>query len=116
MIVIVPPQEPPSPAAQDLGAKIAQLVQLVREENPDVTAQDVQQAFQLARERLRGELAGVDRQRLVLIIGAVLGLLLAAGFFVFRTQGGGDWPMVAVTVGVLVVGLLAVAIVAAARK
>ena len=60
MYVFVPPP-PPSPEAEDLGAKVAQLVRMLRQENPNLSAIDIRRGLEVAG--LSVVLAGSRDQR-----------------------------------------------------
>ncbi len=95
---------PPSAAAQELSAKVAELVRILHEENPDISANDIRVGLRLAeRELIRG--AG---QRMALA-GGVLALMFGLGIAMFFLKGEGNAPPKVLMIGiaVAVLGILA---------
>jgi hypothetical protein len=109
-IVPVIPQAPPSPEAQDLGQKIAELVRLMRQENPNIGPQDVRQGLSLAEQNLRPEIGCRSRTKILLVVALLVGIMVI-GMFVAKRQGQGlDIPWMIIAIGALVVVLAGVAI------
>jgi hypothetical protein len=109
MIVPVVPPPPPSPRAQELGHRLAQVVRDYTVEQPRVSGRDVQQAFMVARQQLRPEMGG-SRATVALVVALMvllLGLLVA--FFVGR---GGGAATGSPTIWMIIVGIGLVAVVA----
>ena len=108
-IVPVAPTAPPSPEAQDLGKKIAELVRLMRQENPKIGPQDVRQGLSLAKQDLRPEIGGCGAKR-ALVVALLVGTMVL-GAFVAKTQGQGlDMPWMIIAIGALVMVLAGVAV------
>ena len=84
-IPIVPPA-PPSPEAQELGSKIAELVRLMRQENPKIGVGDIRQGLQLATQNLRPEIGGAGGAMALLTIAVVVALAVL-GVFVAKSEG-----------------------------
>jgi hypothetical protein len=109
MFVYVPP--PPSPEAKALAAKIAELVRILRSEDPDIDRRDVEQALRLAQEQLRAELGGLDTRRVAIFAG-LLSALAGVGVFVAISDPS---PGAMLWIAGAAVILVAVALVAARR-
>ena len=71
MIPIYVPTVPPSAAAQDLRAKIVQLVQATRSKDSGMTDHDVRMGLQLAKSEL------CDSQRRLMAVVIAIAVLLA---------------------------------------
>lgn len=102
MIPIAPPQPPPSPAARELGERIADVIEKEREQNPRLVPGDIRAALRLAGAkhqpqrasdvaRLASRLLGLASV-LVFLFGwtrpeddLVRGFLLVAGLIGFGT-------------------------------
>ena len=85
-IVPVTPAAPPSPEAQDLGLKIAELVRLMRQENPEIGPADIRQGLQLAAQNLRPEIGGSGGAIVALSVAVVVGLAIL-GVFIAKSDG-----------------------------
>jgi hypothetical protein len=113
-VVVTPP--PPSPEAQELGQRIANLVREHQAGRGRMSGRDVLQSFQVARTLLRSEIGGSPAAPGVLV-ALLLGLLaLGAGALFFFSKGGGA-PIPAIGLLILVIGVGAalVALVASRR-
>lgn len=109
--VPVNPPPPPSPRTLELASLLGRVIQEYEKHHPDVTGQEVRSAVHLA--------AGASRRGggVALRVAAAVGLVvaLAVGGFVWMatsggTGSGGSVPMVALSVGILLVTLLMVAV------
>jgi hypothetical protein len=105
-------QAPPSPRAEELGRRIADLVQEYESANHPLSNLELSQALQLARGKVRPD-ARPGAQ--VALVAGLLGLLLAVGLGVFVSQRNSPGmfegiPWIAVSIGVLLVVLAGVAI------
>jgi hypothetical protein len=116
MVVIVPHvpirQPEPSPEAKEVGTKIAELVRILRQGNPRISAADVRTGLRVAEQELRPEIGGNPAAKWLLVVGLLVGAALL-GVFVFeaQNQGGGPafrWLMVAIGALVVVLGGIAV--------
>jgi hypothetical protein len=100
MFVFVPPP-PPSPRAEVLGQRLAELIEQHRQQNPDLSGLEVRQAVQIALNR-----AGGRNPAAPALLAVILGVLAAGGLFaalVERGQMRGEAMMVAMMVLVLAV-------------
>ena len=102
---------PPSANAQELADKLAVTVREFEQSHPSTSAEDIRQAIQLASSRFSSSKPGA-------FVGMILGLLVAAGMFVFffAQKGGFGFTgpaMPMILIAVLVLGLLGVMV---ARK
>ncbi len=91
MVVHIPhipitPPAPPSPEAQEVGSKIAELVRLMRQENPKIGPQDIRQGLQLATQNLRPEIGGSGGVMVMLFVAASVALLVL-GVFIAKSEG-----------------------------
>lgn len=102
-VVVTPP--PPSPEAQELGRRIAELVREHAAARGGLKGQDVAQSFRVARSMLRAETGGSGLNP-GLMVALLLGVLLAgaAALFFFTGGGGTPVPVVAILVTILAVG------------
>ena len=99
-VVPIVPQAPPSPEAEDLGKKIAELVRLMRQENPRIGAQDVRVGLSLAEQNLRPEIGGSPATKWLLIVALLVGMVIL-GVFVATQQGQAmDIPWLMIAIGV----------------
>lgn len=86
--VIIPPQEP-SPRAKELGEQIALFVMEYRQDNPQLSSMELQQAFMLARQRTNKELGGSANIKAFIALGLGLAMLVLLGVLVLFNRGGG---------------------------
>jgi len=102
---------PPSPQAQELGQKIAQIVREYSESNPGLSVRDVSQAFTVAKEVLGAGPGGIGKN-VYIALGVLIGLVVLGVFFgLYALRDSTQIPIVAVVaVLVLVLGLVAVMI------
>ncbi len=103
--VPIVPAAPPSPEAQDLGLKIAELVRLMRQENPNIGAADIRQGLQLAAQNLRPEIGGT---RVAIVLLAVAGVVGVTVLGLFLAKGGMDQSGSRATVVFWVIGIATV--------
>ncbi len=101
------PAAPPSPEAQDLGLKIAELVRLMRQENSNIGAADIRQGLQLAAQNLRPEIGG---PRVAIVLLAVAGVVGVTVLGLFLAKGGMDQPWSMATVIFWIIGGIAAAV------
>lgn len=113
MYIHVPVQPQISPKAMELGAKIAELVRILREKDPSIGRADVEQGISLAQAELRKELGGRSAgPQLRLILGVAVIAMLGAGIGAFSIKsemGGGAsmlWVITGLAIGLPVVGSL----------
>ena len=104
-IVTVIPQAPPSPEAQDLGLKIAELVRLMRQENPKIGPAAIRQGLQLAAQNLRPEIGGSGGAIVALAVAGVVGVTVLG---LFLAKGGMDQSGSRPTVFFWVIGIATV--------
>ncbi len=74
------PAAPPSPEAQDLGLKIAELVRLMRQENPKIGPAAIRQGLQLAAQNLLPEIGGSGGSIVALAVAGVVGVTVLGLF------------------------------------
>jgi hypothetical protein len=79
-VPVVHRKRPPSPKAQELGNELTQIVQRFRQKHPELSSEEVSEAFRLAAEGGTGrkETAQVALAFAVALLIAVGGLLLWA--------------------------------------
>ena len=102
--MIVPVHIPsPSPQAQNLGQRIATTVRTYLAENPGIGSTDVSQAFMVSKQLLQPEMGGLARQKSVLLITAILGMLALGLTFALNFGGfdGDRIPMIAIAAAVV---------------
>ena len=102
---------PPSAQAMDLGQRIASTVRSYLAENPSIGSTDVSQAFMVAKQLLRPEIGGLSRQKAILLVTAILGVL-ALGLAVALNSGGIDSsriPVVAIAAAIMGIAFVIVA-------
>ena len=77
------PTPPPAPSkkARELAAKLAELVRILRREDPSISRGEVEQGMRLAQDELRRELGGGSSRALIITLLAGLLALGVAGFF-----------------------------------
>jgi len=102
MIVVPPVQAYGSPAALELGQRLANVISEYRASRPGTTADDVRQALRIARQAA-GD--GADRSRTVLIVAGVVALAALVMPIILRPPavrpGAGPW------VPLMMIGLVA---------
>jgi hypothetical protein len=110
MIVVPPVQRYASPAALDLGQRLANVVQEYRRTHPGVSDADVRQAYRVALECVGGS----GRRTAALLVGLGVAAAFLAVPLVLR--GGatrpGAMPLTMLLVFGLIVAVLAVTLVA----
>jgi hypothetical protein len=120
MFVYVPPPKP-SPQAEELGQKMAELIRIYRESYSDLNMTEVKQAMGIAENDVRPDLGGRNPQ-MAMVMGLLLGFALLAGllFFYMSQRGGGGFPggnwSIIMIVGALALGLAVVFAVKAATR
>lgn len=102
-VVVTPTSNPPSREAQELGAKVAEVVRHYQAEHPDIEDSDVRDALALATSSV-----GASSNRRVTMALLILGAMLAVGVAYFFATGGasvpaGGIPWTAIAVGGLLV-------------
>lgn len=104
MVPFVPPPTP-SVRAQDLGARIAQLIRDFQERDPDLSPGDVRQAIRFAAGQLDPQAAQTGRQPVLVALAA--GAAVLAGALAFGVSGRlAHVPLLAaVAVGVAIVAV-----------
>jgi len=85
MVPFVPPPTA-SVRAQELGARLAQLIRDYQQHNPDVSAGEVRQAIRFAAGQLDPEAAPSAARPAVLALAAAAAVL--GGILAFGTSGG----------------------------
>ena len=115
-VVVVPP--PPSPRAQELGNRMAELVRIYREEYPDLTSQEVRQAMDVAHGQVRKELGGTNPAILAALITGILAMLGLFAFLLIQRQQtpGGGLPIPYLVISIAVVAALIVIAARVARR
>ncbi len=117
-VPVIPP--PPSQKALDLGRKMAELISIFREGNPDLKFTEVRMAMRIAEKEAMRDFSGTGVQT-ALVIGLVL-LVALGGVFVFMFRfigrpggtGSGSIALISVIIGLLLV--IAAAVVVARRR
>lgn len=117
MVVIVPHvpvhQQPPSLEAKEVGTKVAELVRILRQDNPKISGSDVRVGLRVAEQELRPEIGGNPAAKWLMVVALLVGAALL-GVFVYMQQqvpGGSPttaWLMVAIGALVIVLGGIAV--------
>lgn len=106
--VVVSPS-PPSPRAEQLGQRLAEVIRQYREQFPETSGLELRQALRIALLRAGGgNRAPARLVALALALAAAAGLL---GVALARPRAGGPSWMLALVVGVLLVGIGLVALV-----
>ena len=103
----------PSRQAQELGCKMAELVRIFREDDPNLSFIDVRQAMRVAERELSSEFHGAGLQKMA-AIGVLMAVLLAGLFAFFFFSRSGTVPsniMMISAIGVVVVGIAALLVV-----
>ena len=108
-VPVTPPQ--PSPEAQELGSKMTELVRIFREGYPNLSFTEVRQAMRVAESELGSEFRGARARITVVIALAVAALMVGVFTFLLfsRPDGLPSYSLMVVIIGLLVVGLAAVA-------
>jgi hypothetical protein len=106
-VPVVP--QAPSPRAEALGQRLAETIEQFRQQNPDLSGLEVQQATRLAVSRSGGT-CGPPRAVLALVAG-----LVAAGMGLYLgldkgSAAAAQWPVMLVLVGFVVVLAVVVAL------
>jgi hypothetical protein len=99
--VVVPPPTP-SPQAEELGQRLAQVIHDYRQQHPEMSGLELRQALRIALLR-----AGGGNETPAVFVALAVALAGVAGLLVLlvtRPQGGSQ-SWVALLVGVLVVGI-----------
>ncbi|MHC5063034.1 MAG: hypothetical protein ACYTG5_03555 [Planctomycetota bacterium] len=106
--VPVQPPNPPSAKAKEVGAKVAELVRILRQEDPEIGRTDVEQGLTLATAELRRELGGGTAVAPLVMLG--LALMFGVGIFTYFLfqRGGGQQSVVwiALSLGMMVMMLI----------
>jgi hypothetical protein len=110
MVLIIPHQPGPTPEAEALSTKIAELVRLCREENSAIRSEDVRVAMRLASGRLSGGGSAQLTSALLLLLG-----VFVAGLVVYFNNFAGSPPNIAMVIGGLIAVLAVVAAIAKRR-
>ena len=103
-IPIIPPSAP-SPAAQERGGLIAQLVRDYRAENSDTSITDVLRALVVARGELQPEVK--TGAYIPVLLALALGVAALVGILTFSGSPNTQWIAI-MTIGGVLVGLIAV--------
>jgi hypothetical protein len=109
MLAFVPfvPSPPPSPQAEELGQRLAEVIEQYRQQHPDLGRAEVLQATRLALARSGGEPAAA-RSALVVAIGvsALFGVFAALAANGGRCPASAPVLMIGVAVAVVLVLLV----------
>jgi len=101
---IITSSQPPSPRVQELGQKIALAISEFQQRNPDLSAEEVRAAAELATNQVDAP-RGARTRVLAVMVGAVaavgLGAWLAGG------SPSGHPPLVAIGALIVAVGIVA---------
>jgi hypothetical protein len=108
-VPVTPPQ--PSQEARELGRKMAELVRIFREGYPNLSFTEVRQAMRVAESELGSEFRGAGARMTVAIALTVAALMVGVFTFLLFSQPDGlpPYALMVVIIGLLVVGLAAVA-------
>ncbi|MDH5643866.1 MAG: hypothetical protein OEY63_06665 [Gemmatimonadota bacterium] len=107
MFVPIVPPPPPSPEAEELGGLILEIIDRYADQNPEISKRDVRRALSIASERV-----GLERNKLALILGVVMGVLALAGVVVFGNVNTGSpsgpvpFAILASVIGLAIVALM----------
>lgn len=87
--------------------KIAELVRILRSDDPSIRSEDVRHGLRLAERELRDEAGGPNTTALTLLVLLIGGVAFGVAFF--YTQGGevGVMPFLMASIFVLLLGLVA---------
>lgn len=88
MFFVIPPPPLPSRQARDLGARVTELIRLMRHLHPELCARDVRKALRIAERNVRCELRDA-RPRRALRMLAGLGSTLGLGIAVLALRSDG---------------------------
>jgi hypothetical protein len=97
------PSQPPSPRVQELGQKIALAISEFQQRNPDLSAEEVRAAAQLATSQV-----DVPRGTPARLLGAAAGGVVAVGLAVWLARGSPGGHPSLLMIGALVVAVVAV--------
>ncbi len=103
--VPVQPQIPASAKAQELGSKVAELVRILRKEDPEISRTDVEQGLALATAEMRRELGGGSGAAVVMLVLAVTLAVGILAFFIIQGTVGRQsvlWILAGLAIGLLV--------------
>lgn len=103
---VIPPQDA-SPHAQEMGRRIAALIQDYRLQHQDASATDIHFALRIAAAQTGGD---VRRSR-VAILAALIVAMLLAGLLVFARSGRGESGMLSFVVLGILIAVLGVLVV-----
>jgi MYXO-CTERM domain-containing protein len=103
------PEQPPSPRVQELGHKLTLAIAEFQQRNPDLSAEEIRAAAQLATNQVDAP-RGVAPRAVTAVVAGVVAVGLGA--WLTGASPGGHPPLVAI--GALVVAALAV--IAAVRR
>jgi hypothetical protein len=109
-VPVVPPPRPPSGRALDLGRRLKAEVERFEKEYPGTSREDLRAAANLAIGEDSSTVPA--RRRVAAILMGMMGALVALGVAMTGAskQGAAPWPIMAMIVAVIIVGLLAVAV------
>jgi uncharacterized membrane protein YedE/YeeE len=103
------PSQPPSPRVQELGQKIALAISEFQQRNPDLSAEEVRAAAQLATSQVDASRGNPARALAAVVAGAVA---VGLGAWLARGSAGGHPSLL--TMGAL--ALVVVAVIAAVSR
>ena len=76
MFFPIPQRLHPSPEAQDLGSRLADLIRLARQGNPDLGMRDIDQSLEVALRTIHAEMGSGVRVRVLAILLLLVGLMI----------------------------------------
>ncbi|MGH2628324.1 MAG: hypothetical protein ACRDHY_16930 [Anaerolineales bacterium] len=106
-VPVPPPRFQPSPRAQDLSRRLAQVIEEFERQYPGTSPSDVQQAMELAVGRSAGRPAA---RRTAAVAAAVLAAVAAGAVALIRSSGDASIPLMAIVTGVAVVVAIVVVV------
>lgn len=113
-VPVPPPRFQPSPRAQDLSRRLAQVIEEFERQYPGTSPSDVQQAMELAVGRGAGRPAAT--RRTAVVAGAIFAAVAAGAVGLIRSSGDADIPVMAIVTGIAVVVAIVVMVARARRE
>jgi hypothetical protein len=101
------PSQPPSPRVQELGQKIALAISEFQQRNPDLSAEEVRAAAQLATNQV-GAPRGAPTRALAAVVAAVAAVGLGV---MLKTGSPGSHPPLLTIAALVVAGVAVIAVV-----
>ncbi len=107
--MMTPPPSAPSPRAQELGQRLALTVAEFQQKYPDLGAEEVRQAMEIASRQ--GDPGGAPARQVALVAVGAAAVVAGLGLYLWSARGGATgFPGIAVVLAaVLAIGVAAIA-------